>query len=133
MFSEIVFTGIWEFVVSGKWQLMGTTSLWSFLVYGLGTFFAAEYAYSYMHSLGMPLLVRSLLYVVLTYIWEFNCGLILDTIGARSWDYTPFDYDFMGLITLEYAPIWFIGGLYFEYIMSVMKKLEQVPKWKRKD
>ena len=37
----------------------------------------------------------------------------------------------MGLITLEYAPLWFLAGMYFEFIMKVMLSLEEIPKWKR--
>lgn len=131
MFSEIMFTGIWEFVVTGKWQLMGVSSMWSFLVYGFGAFFS-EYIYHYLRSIRLPLLARCLVYVFVTYSWELSCGLVMDCFGARNWDYTAFDYDFMGIITLEYAPIWFCAGLYYEYIMSVMNTLEQTPAWKQK-
>lgn len=131
VFAEVVFTGIWEFVVTGKWSLMGISSIWSFLIYGFGTFFGAEYLYSYLRLLGVPLLARGVVYVLMTYIWEFNCGLILEYFNARSWDYTPFDYDVMGLITLEYAPLWFLAGMYFEFIMKIMLSLEEIPNWKR--
>ena len=131
VFIEIVFTGTWEFVVTGKWQLMGISSIWSFFIYGFGTFFFAEYLYNYLLALKVPLLARGVAYVLMTYTWEFSCGLVLDYFNARSWDYTPFDYDVMGLITLEYAPLWFLAGMYYECIMKVMLSLEETPRWKK--
>ena len=132
MFGEVVFTGLWEFVVTGNWTLIGFSSLWSFLTYGLGTFFGLEYLHGYLTSQRVPLLFRCVIYVLMAYVWEFSFGFILSHFNACPWDYTDFDYDFMGLITLEYAPMWFLGGLYFELIMSMMTSLEQIPEWKRR-
>ena len=130
IFVEIVFTSIWEFVVTGDWRLIGMTSLWSFLVYGLGTFLVAENIYNFLTSRGVPLLARCLVYVVFTYAWEFCCGLILDCFNARSWDYSHFNYNVMGLITMEYAPFWFFGGMYGEMIFNIMKSLQYFPEVK---
>ncbi len=133
VFSEVMFTAIWEFVVSGNWRLMGVSSIWSFWIYGLGTFLMAETGYNILISYKVSLLYRCFIYVICTYVWEFSCGLILDFIfGTRPWDYSDFDYDIMGLITMEYAPIWFLAGLYFEFIMSVMKTVGPIPQWSRK-
>ena len=131
IFMEIVFTSIWEFVVTGDWRLMGVTSLWSFLVYGLGTFLAAESLSDFLTSRGIPLLARCLVYVLFIYTWEFSCGLLLDCFNARSWDYSHFDYNVMGLITMEYAPFWFLGSMYCEMLYDIMKSLEHVPRWKK--
>ena len=129
IFAEVVFTGIWEFVVSGNWRLVGVSSIWSFLIYGLGTFLMAEPGYSLLLSLKVPLLLRCLCYVIFTYTWEFSCGLLLDCFEARSWDYSAFTYNVKGLITMEYIPVWFFAGLYFEMIMSFMRSVEPIPKW----
>jgi len=130
VFGEVVFTGIWEFVVGGSWTLKGDSSMWSFLTYGLGTFLGAECCYHYLVSRHVPLLVRCVIYVAMAYAWEFATGAVLSYFNACPWDYTPFDYDVMGLITLEYAPVWYLAGLYFEGIMSVMASLEEIPNWK---
>jgi len=130
VFAEVLFTGIWEFVVSGKWSLMGTSSIWSFLVYGLGTAMA-ENLYHYFHSKNIPLLARCCVYVLVTYTWELTCGFLFDLFpGSRNWDYSAFTYNFMGYICLEYAPIWFMAGLYFEMLMTVLVRLEELPSWK---
>ena len=132
IFAEVMFTGIWELVVSGNWRLMGVSSIWSFLNYGLGTFLMAEGGHNLLVSCRVPLLFRCMIYVIFTYIWEFSCGLVLDIFDARPWDYTDFDYDVMGLITMEYIPVWFFAGLYFEFIMSVMKNVAPIPRWNHK-
>lgn len=110
---------------------MGVSSIWCFFIYGFGGLLA-ECARSYLKQLNVPLLGRCVLYVVCVYAWEVACGLLLDCFKARPWDYSDFDYDVMGLFTLEYAPVWFLGGLYFEYILSAMATLEQKALWKLK-
>ena len=131
VFVEVAFTGLWEFAASGNWTLKGYSSIWSFFTYGLGAFLALEYLHSRLKSLKMHWLLRCVVYVVGTYLWEFSCGLILSYFNACPWDYTAFTYNTMGLITLEYAPLWFLGALYFEVLINIMQRLEEVPEWKR--
>lgn len=130
VFSEIMFTGLWEFVVSGNWRLMGVSSIWSFLVYGLGGMLMGECGRSFMLSFKIPLLLRCLCYVLLIFVWELSCGMFLDLFGARPWDYSQFSYNIKGLITMEYVPVWFFAGLYFEGLMSAMEMVEPVPRWR---
>lgn len=70
-----------------------------------------------MSSHGVPFLVRGLVYTLWTYCWEFSTGYMLTYFGACPWDYTPFHGDFMGLVTLEYAPLWFLGALVHEQLI----------------
>lgn len=130
IFAEVVFTGLWEFAVTGNWKLMGMSSIWSFLIYGLGTFIMGETIRKYFGN-RLPLLLRCAVYVVLTYVWEFSWGLVLDYFNARSWDYSAFRFNVMGLITFEYVPVWYLAALYCEGIQSVMKSLEPIPLWKK--
>lgn len=130
VFAEVVFTGIWEFIVTGDWTLKGCSSLWSFITYGIGTL-CTELMHYHLLSRRTPLLLRCIVYVLVVYAWELSFGAILSYFDACPWDYSHFDYDVMGLVTLEYAPFWFLAGLYFEYIMSAMKSLEEVPRWKQ--
>ena len=129
---EVVFTAIWEFLAGGSLRLMGETSLWSFLIYGLGIFLAAELIRGPLVALHVPTWARCLLYVPLIYAWEFSFALLLQYFDARPWDYSGFDYNIMGLITLEYAPVWFMGGAYVEFFVSCMSTLEQKPVWRQK-
>ena len=110
---------------------MGITSVWSFFVYGFGTLLA-EVFHHYLVAKRVPLLVRCCIYVLVTYAWEFSCGVLLDCFGARNWDYTAYEYDFMGIVTLEYAPLWFFTALYFEFLMSILLRLEERPSWKQR-
>ena len=132
VFAEVVFTAVWEFVVSGKLTLFGFSSIWSFLTYGCGTFFFAEPFRNYLVSRGVPLWLRCLLYVPMAYAGEFGFGTVLSYFNACPWDYTHFDYDVAGLITLEYAPLWLLAGASFEYIMSAMTSVEELPRWRKK-
>ena len=132
IFVEVVFTAVWEAVVGGTPRLMGVSSLWSFLTYGLGAFLGVELAREVMIARRLPLWARCLLYVPLIYLWEFGCGAILRLLGVCPWDYSQFDYDVMGLITMEYAPFWLMGGAYFEFLMSCMSVVERKPHWRQK-
>lgn len=127
VFGEVIFTGVWEFVVTGKWQLMGVSSIWSFLTYGVGIFCFGEAVRNWLIKRDLSVPVRCLVYVLCVYAWEFAVGALLGYFGACPWDYTAFDYDVMGLIALEYAPLWYLGGVYFEVLSSVMSNLEHAP------
>ncbi len=109
---------------------MGVSSIWSFFIYGFGTFIAGEVVRKHMGK--VSLLLRGVVYVIITYLWEFSWGLLLDYFNARSWDYSEFRFNIMGLITLEYIPVWYFAALYGEAIQSVMESLEPKPLWKRK-
>ncbi|XP_048737975.1 transmembrane protein 229B-like [Ostrea edulis] len=115
--TEIMFTALWEFVVNLNWKFPGNTSVWVLLIYGLSGL-VVERMYFQLRG-RVPLLVRILLYTIWTYLWEFSTGFILKQFGACPWDYTPFHGDFMGIITLEYAPLWFLGNVIAE--LFVMK------------
>lgn len=132
VFSEVVFTAVWEYVVGGSLRLMGESSIWSFLTYGLGAVIGAESMREVMIAQGIPTWLRCILYVPMVYVWEFSCGLLLTYLHACPWDYSHFDYDVMGLITMEYAPLWLMGGAYFEVLMSCMSVLEKKPLWRQK-
>ena len=110
---------------------MGITSVWSFFVYGFGSLIG-EVLHHYFVGKRVPLLVRCCIYVLIMYAWEFGWGVLLDCFGARNWDYTAYEYDFMGIVTLEYAPLWFFTALYFEFLNGILLKLEERPSWKQR-
>ncbi|BFZ11821.1 hypothetical protein BsWGS_14860 [Bradybaena similaris] len=114
--TEVMFTALWEFVVNLNWKFPGNTSVWSFPIYGISGIIC-EHLYVYMSSRRVPFLVRGLVYTLWTYCWEFSTGYMLKYFGACPWDYTPFHGDFMGLVTLEYAPLWFLGALVHEQLI----------------
>lgn len=129
VFVEVMFTGIWEFVMSANWKLRGVTSMWCFLIYGVGGIIA-EQIFLWLISLRAPWFLRGLVYVLVTFAWELTWGVILNYFGARGWDYSQFGYNFLGSITLEYTPLWYFGGFYFELLYGVISQLEEIPAWK---
>ena len=132
-FTEVSFTSLWYILDSSYnygWTLHGCTSMWSFPIYAL-SMFVIEKMFLALHS-KLPLIVRGFVYVLWTYFWEFSTGLILRQLGACPWDYRDYtNYHFMGLITLDYAPFWYLGSLVLETI--VIKRILQLqyPKMKQ--
>lgn len=114
--TEVMFTAIWEFVVNFNLKLPGVTSVWSFPIYGV-SLLVVERLYLLLEPRGVPLWARGLVYTVWTYCWEFSTGLLLRQFDACPWDYTPFHGDFMGLVTLEYLPFWFMGAIFLERVI----------------
>ena len=132
VFIEMLFTCVYDQIMIKPHQaLIGYSSAWSFLVFGLGAFCVCEPIYYYCHDhLRLSLPLRLVLYVLMIYAWEFMWGMLLFPWGANSWEYT-YKYSFMGAITLEYAPFWALGALYFEFIMSYLKQIEEIPTWRK--
>ncbi len=108
--AEVGFTAAWEFVVNLNMRFPGNTSLWSFFIYGLFGL-VAEKIREFMLSCHIPLLIRAFVFMIAAFAWEFSCGMILKPLGFNAWDYSAFDYNIMGIITLEYAPAWYFGCL----------------------
>lgn len=114
-FTEVMFTAAWEFVVNLNWKFPGCTSVWSLFIYAV-SLYVIELMYVRLRD-RVPLLLRGLIYLVWTYSWEFSTGCILRYFNACPWDYTPFDWDVWGLITLEYAPLWYLATITTEQIL----------------
>ncbi len=134
IFTEVMFTCFYDQVMLQlNPSLVGYSSAWSFLIFGLAPFLIGEPYYHFMKKRGISLPFRVFIYVLTTYVWEFVWGVLLVPWGANSWSYEQHTYNFMGIVTLEYAPFWAFASLTFEYIMSIMERLEQIPLWKRHD
>lgn len=119
--AEVLFTATWEFLVNWNWKFPGCTSIWALFIYGVSTLVIEQMSLRLKSS---HFIVRGLIYTLWTYLWEFSTGYLLKYFNACPWDYTPFDGDFMGLITLEYAPLWFVGSLLSEqFIIKYTTKL----------
>lgn len=120
LFAEVMFTATWYFVDSVKyrhgWKLHGCTSVWSFPIYAVSSF-VVERMFLFLNG-KTSVVVRGVLYVLWTYIWEFVTGLVLRQFNACPWDYRGYThFNIMGLITLDYAPLWFIGSLFLETVV----------------
>ncbi|XP_028581396.2 transmembrane protein 229B isoform X1 [Podarcis muralis] len=114
-FCEVMFTAAWEFVVNFNWKFPGVTSVWALFIYGT-SILIVEKMYLYLKD-KCNILVRCLIYTLWTYTWEFTTGFILRQFDACPWDYSQFDLNFMGLITLEYAIPWFCAAVIMEQLV----------------
>ncbi|NWS94558.1 T229B protein, partial [Mionectes macconnelli] len=114
-FCEVMFTAAWEFVVNFNWKFPGVTSVWALFIYGT-SILIVEKMYLYLKD-KCNILVRCFIYTLWTYLWEFTTGFILRQFNACPWDYSQFDFDFMGLITLEYAIPWFCASFIVEQLV----------------
>lgn len=108
---EIFWTGLHS-LISGDLRLVGFSNLWMFFIYGSAVFL--EPIHDTISKWRWP--VRGLLWAIIIWGIEYTSGLLLvNVLGVYAWEYTgPFAVD--GLITLAYAPAWFVAGLIFERI-----------------
>lgn len=121
--DEIVFTSIHDFIlVQPDYTLRGHSSIWSFFIYGSGSLLV-EYFYKKYRLRNFNIVLRGIVYTSIAFFWEFSTGVILKQFSACPWDYTHKDFDFMGLITLDYAPFWCLAGLYQEYLTEFLDSL----------
>ncbi|KAG9478287.1 hypothetical protein GDO78_013335 [Eleutherodactylus coqui] len=113
---EILFTAVYDFITGNRdWRLRGESSVWALFIYG-AAMLGVEYMYLSLR-LQCGFIVRSLLYTLWVYVCEFSSGWILKCFGACPWDYSHYRYNFKGLVTLEYAPFWFIGCILLEKML----------------
>ena len=108
--TEVCFTAGWEFVVNLNFKFPGNTSLWSFIIYGVSVLICEQIRHHLLKR-KVPLLLRAVVLTIWAFTWEFCWGLVLRPLGWNAWDYTPFDYNIMGIITLEYTPAWYAGSI----------------------
>lgn len=130
---EIVFTSLFDFVASNftDFKFKGYSSIWSFFIYGTCSF-CGEQVYVHIRN-RLSVFWRGLIWVHMAYTWEFFGGLVLNQFSARTWDYSHYKYDIMGLIALEYAPLWFFSGLLQEFFYEYLLSLSLVPSAESKE
>jgi uncharacterized membrane protein len=116
--AEIIWTGLDSFV-QGDLRLMGFTNLWMFFIYGSAV--ALEPLHDLISHWRWP--ARGLFWLMAIWGIEYTSGLILVSIlGVYPWYYTdPLAVN--GLITLRFAPVWFVAGLFFERIHQTLDAL----------
>lgn len=110
---EVAFTAAWNWYYTHDQRLPGYTSLWSLIIYSLAIFIM-EGLSAWLQQRHFSLLLRLTVYTMSIYLWEFSWGVLLSLLGACPWDYSHFRYNFVGLVTLEYAVPWAIAALLAE-------------------
>ena len=124
--NEIFFTAACEFVATNSWKLRGETSLWALMLYGVNSLMMERLYFLFKDRAPLP--VRAVIYTVCGYSWEFCSGYVLRQFNACPWDYSHLSGDFMGLITLEYVPLWYFGSIIDELItISLIRRLCWAP------
>ena len=117
--AEILWNGFGA-MLKGDVLLRGVTSIWMFPIYGLAIFL--EPIHNRIKHL--PLILRGGIYMVLIFAVELISGLLLRWIlGVCPWNYVN-KRSVCGIITLEYAPVWFVVGIIFEKIHYVIICIE---------
>lgn len=110
---EVAFTAGWNWYNTCDLRLPGYTSLWSLLIYSLAIFLM-EGLIAWLQQRHFPLLLRLTVYTMFIYLWEFSWGFLLRLFEACPWDYSHFEYNLLGLVTLEYVVPWAIAALLAE-------------------
>ena len=110
---EIIFTGLGS-LRKNEHKLTAHTSIWMFPIYGMACFLAPLCRLLRKRNF----LVRGFVYTCCIFTGEFLSGSFLRRHGACPWDYSHAKHNINGLIRLDYAPLWFVAGLFFEKIVE---------------
>ena len=108
---EILWTGL-NATLRGESTMTGKTSLLMFPIYGC----AALIAPVYKKISAVPAFFRGCLYACCIFITEFASGSLLKHFRICPWDYSHARLNYKGLIRLDFAPLWFAAGLFFEKV-----------------
>jgi uncharacterized membrane protein len=120
---EIVWTAVTEKVrgTQRDWRLVGHTYLWMFPIYGLLAPLGEPIHNALRHQ---PWVARGLVYLLGIWAVEFAAGWLLRKFTGRCpWDYSHLRGNIQGIVTLEYAPVWFLFGLGFERVHDALVAL----------
>ncbi len=109
---EILFTSFGSYR-KRELQLMGTTSLWMFPIYGMAAFLKPVCRL----IRNFPAGIRAICYSIFIFLGEFISGSILKKYQICPWDYSKAKANINGVIRLDYAPFWMIAGLIFENLL----------------
>ena len=109
---EIIWTGLHS-LFTGHFTMMGKTSLLMFPVYGLAAVIRPAY-----HKLArFPVMIRGVFYSCGIFLVEFLSCSFYRKLHICPWDYSHVPLQYKGVIRLDYAPLWFITGLFFEWLL----------------
>ncbi len=106
---EVLWTGLHSLLRHDP-KLMGFSSLRMFPIYGMASLIRP---FSVLLK-KCSAITRGLIYMVCIFAVEFGAGTYLKKRDRCPWDYSESPYQVNGVIRLDYAPIWFLTGLFFE-------------------
>ncbi len=110
---EVIWTGYHSYKNNDK-KMMGNTSILMFPIYGM----AAIIHPLYKCIKNMNIIFRGIFYTIGIFIIEYTSGYMLKKRGKCPWDYSDSKHNISGLIRIDYAPAWFVVGLFFEKFLN---------------
>ena len=110
---EILWTGV-HAIQKKDFRLIGQSSIWMFPIYGM----AAGIRPVSKSLKGCSTFLRGSIYMTGIFAAELTSGALLKRFHMCPWDYSKAKLNYKGLIRLDYAPVWFVTGLFFEKILS---------------
>jgi uncharacterized membrane protein len=111
---ECFWTGLHSILKHTDRRLSCNTSIWMFPIYGMAAFISP------ISKLikDKNTIIRGGVYTLCIFITEYGTGNILKKHQACPWDYSKAKLNYKGIIRLDYAPVWFLVGLFYEKILS---------------
>jgi hypothetical protein len=123
---EVFWTSILDFIKSKNPRLTGVTYLWMFPIYALVPFIYIFVLWQFQNA---NIFLKGIIYMLGFYVLEFISGyLIKKAVGKSPWNYNRtikifgkrYKTHLDGLICLEYAPIWYLYGIFGEYYFKYL-------------
>lgn len=110
---ELLWTGFLAFR-RREMKLVGRSSLWMFPIYGMAFL---------IRPLGKLLknrnvFLRGTVYAAAIFTVEFLTGSFLKKRDCCPWNYSKNPFNIRGLIRLDYYPLWFLAGLFYERMLG---------------
>ncbi len=96
------------------YKLIGHSSIWMFPIYGMASFIR-PLSQTLKHK---NTAVRGLIYMNGIFSIEYLTGILLKKKDLCPWDYSDVPLNCHGVIRLDYAPVWFVTGLFFEKFLK---------------
>lgn len=106
---EVLWTGL-NSLLRHDPKLTGFSSLRMFPIYGMASLIAPLSACLKK----CRTVTRGLIYMLGIFFVEYTSGMYLKRRGCCPWDYSDSPYHVNGVIRLDYAPLWFLTGLFYE-------------------
>lgn len=98
--------------LSGDMSFTGHSSVIMLPIYGSAVFL--EPLFKQMKNVSV--ILRGIVYMALIFAVEYWSGLILTFFEICPWSYLNAALNVRGLIRLDYAPLWFTVGLFYEQL-----------------
>lgn len=112
---EIIWTAF-NGIKSDNNKFVGHTSIIMFPIYGLASIIKP--ISTRLKNRNIPVLVRGVVYTIGIFTVELITGSILKKNNNCPWDYSDKKYNINGVVRIDYAPLWFIVGIFFEKILG---------------